>query len=293
MSKTTENKKRRKAKEPKEHHRGDENLGEVMKSNVLAPEINITVPFDLTQRQQLFYRKIMDKHCNIMFCAGPAGTSKTFIAVYAALSLVKNNMKDNIIYVRSAVESSDSKMGFLPGEADDKFQFYTYPLYEKLGELIPPPTIKWLCDNKVISAESTCFMRGRTLKDAVVIIDEPQNMTKKELLLLLTRFGKNTKMILVGDFMQSDIKKNDYLNVYKAFSSNPESRENGFDFFQFTKDDIVRSPIIKHIATVFEDMDIADAEEKEKRKQKFREPKDDIMLLKENKWHNGVMECTL
>ena len=262
MSKTKDNKNRRNKK--KQFHE-DSNFEErnyeikAIENKVvddsLKLDFKITVPFELTQKQIAFNKLLMHKNTNIVFCNGPAGTSKTFGAVYAALQLIKAKLKDNILYIRSAVESSSARMGFLPGEAEDKFAAYTYPLYEKLEELIPPQAVKTLVTNKVITTESTCFIRGRTFKDTVVIIDEPQNLTRKELLLLLTRFGKNTKMVLVGDFTQSDIKGNDYRRVFEEFRYNKGSRENGIEFFEFTKDDILRSPIIKHIAEVFEDLD--------------------------------------
>lgn len=288
MSKTKDNKNRRNKRKQLNEDCFEERSFEMQSienkvvDDSLKLDFKITVPFELTPKQQAFNKLLMHKNTNIVFCNGPAGTSKTFGAVYAALQLVKAKLKDNILYIRSAVESSNARMGFLPGEAEDKFAKYTFPLQEKLDELVSPGTTKMLIANKIINTESTCFLRGRTFKDCVVIIDEPQNEDISSLLTIMTRFGHNCKMIFVGDFMQADIKNSGYKNIVNAFRNNPASDEQGIKFFEFTKDDVMRSPIIKHIVSVFEDVTAKQVLEKRERNNARDYERRETLLL-ENK----------
>lgn len=251
---------------------------EKIAENTLKLDFRLTQKFELSHRQREFVKMLKDETTSITFCKGPAGTSKTYLAIYAALHLIKNRSKENIMYVRSAVESSDRKMGFLPGEEADKFRNYTIPFFEKMNELISENDYSQLINSKVITFESTCFMRGRTFTDTVVIIDEAQNLTRKELLLLLSRIGKNSKLILLGDYTQSDIKKFDYRQVFESFEQDGQSPDFGITFFEFTAEDVVRSPIIKHIVRVFEGIDNKEQASAKQRKEQRTQQQPQVIL---------------
>lgn len=210
-------------------------------------QLSIKKRDNLTEKQKQFLEVAMDKNTKIMFVQGPAGTSKTYMAVYAALQLLNERRMSDIIYIRSAVESSDSKLGFLPGEADEKMAPYLAPLIDKLMELLPTGEIEGLKKDERISSVPVGFLRGLNWNAKVIITDEAQNMTVKELFTLITRTGEFSKVFLLGDPDQSDINgKSGFLKMMSHFDDD-ESRANGIHVFKFTEDDIVRSALVKFI----------------------------------------------
>jgi len=202
---------------------------------------------NLTEKQKQFLEVAMDKNTKIMFVQGPAGTSKTYMAVFAALQLLNERRMSDIIYIRSAVESSDSKLGFLPGEADEKMAPYLAPLVDKLLELLPANEVQELQKDDRITSVPVGFLRGLNWNAKVIITDEAQNMTVKELFTLITRTGEFSKVFILGDPDQSDINgKSGFLKMMSHFEDE-ESRANGIHVFKFTEDDIVRSALVKFI----------------------------------------------
>jgi phosphate starvation-inducible protein PhoH and related proteins len=202
---------------------------------------------DLNDKQKQFLEIAMDKNTKIVFVSGPAGTSKTYMAVYAALQLLNERRMSDIIYIRSAVESSESKLGFLPGEADDKMAPYLAPLIDKLTELLPIQEVESLKKEERISSVPVGFLRGLNWNAKVIITDEAQNMTVKELFTLITRTGEFSKVFILGDPDQSDINgKSGFVKMISHFEDD-ESRANGIHVFKFTEDDIVRSALVKFI----------------------------------------------
>ena len=202
---------------------------------------------DLTENQKKFLEVALDKTTKIMFVSGPAGTSKTYMAVYSALNLLNQRRVSDLIYIRSAVESSDSKLGFLPGEADEKMIPYIQPLMDKLVELIPKGDIDVLTKEERITAISVGFLRGLNWNAKVIIADEVQNMTFKEIFTLITRTGEFSKMFILGDPDQSDINgKSGFLKML-SFFDDEESRANGIHVFKFEENDIVRSGLVQFI----------------------------------------------
>lgn len=202
---------------------------------------------ELTEKQKQFLELASDKNTKIVFVSGPAGTSKTYMAVYNALSLLNQRRVSDLIYIRSAVESADSKIGFLPGEADDKMAPYLQPLLDKLSELLPKSDIDTLQKEDRISAIPIGFLRGLNWNAKVIITDEAQNMTYKELFTLITRTGEFSKVFILGDPDQNDINgKSGFIKMMDQFDDE-ESREQGIHVFKFTDDDIVRSGLVKFI----------------------------------------------
>lgn len=219
------------------------------KKNFECSNIKIKKQYPLTKNHTRFYHLSQLPQTNIVFVDGPAGSAKSYLAVYSALELLKERHADQIIYIRSVVESSSRSIGLLPGELDEKFSPYSMPLMEKLREIVEPAAITSLMSGKYLEAIPVNFVRGLTFHNSVVIIDESQNMTRNELTTILTRFGRNSKYFVCGDIKQCDIRDSGFEGVYKAFDTE-HSEKNNIHCVQFDAYDIVRSPILKHITQV-------------------------------------------
>ena len=209
----------------------------------------------LTESQQLFldfaqsHSNSYDDHEVAKMCIvdGPAGTAKTYIAVLAALNLLRNKEVDDIVYIRSIVESASRHMGALPGELDQKFAPWSMPLIDKLDELLQPGVSNHLLTKEYIKCVPVNFTRGLTFRNSCVIVDEAQNLTSSELTTILTRFGYNSKYIVVGDTNQSDINgKSGFGKIFNAFDTD-ECIDEGIRAFRFGGEDIVRSKILRFI----------------------------------------------
>lgn len=213
---------------------------------------NIKSKFKFSEKHQRFVKTLIDEKTKMVFADGFAGTAKTYLSVYGALSLLESKKVDEIIYLRSVVESATQKIGHLPGELEQKFQPYSLPLIDKLDELVSKTTSDKLVKQGYIKCLPVNFTRGLTFHNSIVIIDEAQNLTRQELVTLLTRFGENSKYVIIGDTNQSDINgKSGFKPIIKAFDSDT-SEVNGIHTFKFHKNEIVRSQILKHIVHVLE-----------------------------------------
>jgi len=202
---------------------------------------------ELTVKQKQFLDLALDKNTKLMFISGPAGTSKTYMSILASLMLLNQKRVSDLLYLRSAVESSDSKLGFLPGEADEKMAPYIQPLLEKLSELTNKASIDYLQKEERIDSIPIGFLRGLNWNARCIVADEAQNMTHKELVTLVTRIGEFSKVFILGDPDQSDINgKSGFLKMMNSFDDN-ESRENGIHTFKFDEEDIVRSALVRFI----------------------------------------------
>lgn len=200
---------------------------------------------EYTEKQKQFIELALDKNTKMIFVSGPAGTSKTYLAVLVALKLLNQKRVSDLLYIRSAVESSDSKIGFLPGEASEKMAPYLQPLLDKLSELTDKATIDWLQKEERVGSVPVSFLRGLNWNAKCIITDEAQNMTYKELVTLVTRIGEFSKVFVLGDPDQSDIGvKSGFTKLMNSFD-NPASKEHGIYHFKFEEDDIVRSELVK------------------------------------------------
>lgn len=204
---------------------------------------------DWSEKQKAFINLALDKTANIVFLSGPAGTSKTALAVYCSLLLLNEKRKSEIIYVRSIVESASHSMGYLPGLAEDKLKPYITPLVDKLEEFLPAGDIaKLFADNRIKPAPVN-YLRGASYNANVVIVDEAQNLDFKELTTVITRIGKFSKFFILGDPMQSDLKHKEvsgFKTMVDIFNtSNAQSQ--GIHCVEFGKEDIMRSEILKFI----------------------------------------------
>ncbi len=188
--------------------------------------------------------------CDLCFATGAAGSGKTFIAICLAVKALKAKQVRRIILSRPAVEAGE-KLGFLPGEMKDKLDPYLQPLYDALGELIPAPKLKDLMDTGVIQIAPLAFMRGRTLSDAIVILDEAQNTTPQQMKMFLTRLGMNSKMVITGDFTQVDLPRGVPSGLRDALDKLEGIRGIGFE--HFGKQDIVRHPLVSAIVERYDE----------------------------------------
>jgi phosphate starvation-inducible PhoH-like protein len=205
----------------------------------------------LTEHQNQFLELAKDKNTKIMFVSGPAGSSKTYLSVLHALKMIDEKRVSDLVYIRSAVESSDSKLGYLPGEADEKMAPYLQPLLDKLIELLPKNEVDVLQKDGRISSVPVGFLRGLNWNAKVIIADEAQNMTWKELFTLITRVGEFSKVFILGDPEQTDINgKSGFVKMVNMFDDE-ESRQNGVHVFKFTEEDIVRSGLVRFIIKKF------------------------------------------
>lgn len=203
--------------------------------------------FDFSEKQKELLNIIFDKKTKVVFLSGPAGTSKTFMAIYSALQLFNMDNKYSLSYIRTIIESADRGMGALPGNIDEKFCPFMMPLQDKLNELTSNEDTQFLIDQKILSAIPINYLRGASLRDQIVIADESQNFSVKELITLITRIGENTKMIICGDTMQSDISGRSGFKYIKDIFNDEDSAKQGIHNFEFDYKDIKRSEILKYI----------------------------------------------
>jgi phosphate starvation-inducible PhoH-like protein len=208
--------------------------------------------FKFTDKQVRFLNIILNPDNSIVFVSGPAGSSKTYMAIYAAIQLMAADREKELLYVRSIAESADKGLGSLPGDIAEKFDPFLMPLYDKLEEIVQPQDVAWLKKQEMISAVPINFLRGASWTDKIVVADECQNFTLKELTTLITRVGEGTKLVMCGDTMQSDIgHRSGFKNMFDLFNDK-ESKDRGVQTFMFNHDDIVRSEILKFLVSKLE-----------------------------------------
>ena len=189
---------------------------------------------------------------DMVFAVGPAGTGKTYLSIALAVKALKEKTAKKIILSRPAVEAGE-KLGFLPGDMKDKIDPYLQPLYDALEDMLPQVKLQDLMAQHVIQIAPLAFMRGRTLSDAVVILDEAQNTTPQQIRMFLTRMGWNTKMIITGDTSQIDLPRPQQSGLVEALRilNNVE----GIGIVELTKKDIVRHKLVTRIVHAYEEYD--------------------------------------
>ncbi|MDE6443606.1 MAG: PhoH family protein [Muribaculaceae bacterium] len=188
-------------------------------------------------------------HNDLTFALGPAGTGKTYIAIALAVAALKNKTCKRIILSRPAVEAGE-KLGFLPGDMKDKIDPYLRPLYDALEDMIPQLKLKEYMENDTIQIAPLAFMRGRTLNDAVIILDEAQNTTKHQMKMFLTRLGVNSRMIITGDATQIDLPRTVQSGLLQALKI--LRGVDGIGIIEYGKKDIVRHPLVQRIVDAYE-----------------------------------------
>ena len=189
---------------------------------------------------------------DLVFAIGPAGTGKTYIAIALALRALRDHRVQRIILSRPAVEAGE-KLGFLPGDYKEKLDPYLQALYDALYDMLPARKLEMLMEERVIQIAPLAYMRGRTLSNAVVILDEAQNATKTQLKMFLTRMGENSKFIVTGDITQIDLPDKEQSGLRHAYQR--LANVDGISFVIFDQRDVVRHPLVKKIIALYDDQD--------------------------------------
>ena len=189
---------------------------------------------------------------DMLFAIGPAGTGKTYTAVALAVRALKNREVRRIILTRPAVEAGEN-LGFLPGDLKEKLYPYLAPLYDALRDMIPKEKLEFYLENKTIEIAPLAFMRGRTLDDAFVILDESQNTTTSQMKMFLTRMGESARFIITGDTSQIDLPKHQKSGLKEAVSYLKKVK--GIGFVYLDGRDVIRHPLVKQIIEAYEQKD--------------------------------------
>lgn len=214
-------------------------------------ELNLK-PLDWTDKQRQIIELGQDKNTRMILIKGPAGCSKTSLAMFIGLSLLKDQKVSDLVLVRSAVESSDSKLGYLPGSVEEKFGVYLTPFLDKLEMFLDGGEVKALHDDKRLMSMPVNFTRGNEWNVRCIIVDEAQNLTVKELITLSTRVGHYSKMIICADPEQVDIpeSKSGFVKLWDRLKT-PEGEANGIFCVEFDESEIMRSGLVKFLVQQF------------------------------------------
>ena len=203
-----------------------------------------------TENQQ----RLIDAYAanDMLFAVGPAGTGKTYLSIALAVKALKEKTAKKIILSRPAVEAGE-KLGFLPGDMKDKIDPYLQPLYDALEDMLPQVKLQEMMEHHIIQIAPLAFMRGRTLSDAVVILDEAQNTTPQQIRMFLTRMGWNTKMIITGDMTQIDLPRSQKSGLVEALEI--LNGIEGIGVVELNRKDIVRHKLVTRIVNAYEKFD--------------------------------------
>jgi len=212
---------------------------------VIATQRKTIVPKTLGQK---LYLQAIQKN-PIVFGIGPAGTGKTYLAMAAAISALLKNQVQRIVLTRPAVEAGEA-LGFLPGDLREKILPYLRPLYDALHDMLDPEDVATLSEKGVIEIAPLAYMRGRTLANAYIILDEAQNTSHEQMMMFLTRLGDDSRMIITGDITQIDLPRHKTSGLVQA----PRVLRNipGIDFHHFAASDVVRHPLVQKIIDAYE-----------------------------------------
>jgi len=202
--------------------------------------------FAKTKGQKEYLKAILGN--DIVFAVGPAGTGKTYQAVASAVASLKNKEVDKIVITRPAVEAGE-RLGFLPGDLKEKIDPYLTPLYDALRFMLPSDKLRLFLESRVIEIAPLAYMRGRTLHNAFMILDEAQNATKMQMKMFLTRLGVTSKAIITGDITQIDLPPSDKSGLIDAI--NVLKNVDGISFVEFGPQDVVRHDLVKKIISAY------------------------------------------
>lgn len=220
-------------------------------SDYLSPMLNsplVRRRVTAKTKTQRDYLNAMDHH-DLVFSLGPAGTGKTYLAVARAVAALGEGLVSRIIITRPAVEAGE-KLGFLPGDLAEKINPYLRPIYDALDDLIPYDQYVKLAERRIIEVAPLAFMRGRTLANAFVILDEAQNCTKEQMKMLLTRLGPGSRAVITGDPTQSDLPEGRPVGLQEAMSILADIE--GIYFCNFSSDDVIRHRLVKKIIEAYD-----------------------------------------
>lgn len=231
------------------------NLGNSQVSNNNYSEMQINSAKGIISARSAGQGKLLSAFTNndIIFAIGPAGTGKTYLAVAKAVQYLKSDRVRKIILTRPAVEAGES-LGFLPGDFKEKIDPYLKPLYDALEDMMPIESLKKFLDQQIIEILPLAFMRGRTLNNAFVILDEAQNATFTQMKMFLTRLGRNSKAVITGDITQIDLPQRRQSGLINSL--NVLQNIKGIRFVHMQKEDVVRHALVKEIIDAYDRFDL-------------------------------------
>ncbi len=231
----------------KSYAKGDVSILEELfqKPTVIKIRDRTIVPRTINQKR---YLKFIEKH-DIVFGIGPAGTGKTYLAVAAAIHALLTKQVNKIIISRPAVEAGEA-LGFLPGDLREKIEPYLRPIYDAMGEFIGTEDTLRMMDKGIIEIAPLAYMRGRTLSNAFIMLDEAQNTTSEQMMMFLTRLGENSRMIITGDITQVDLPRSKVSGLKQAVQV--LGRVEGIKLFYFENTDVVRHSLVSKIIQAYE-----------------------------------------
>ena len=216
---------------------------------------------------QVDYLKAIQEN-DIVFSIGPAGTGKTYLAVAMAVAALREKQVSRILLARPAVEAGES-LGFLPGALEDKVDPYLRPLYDSLQDLMEPERLRRLQDMKIVEVVPLAYMRGRTLNDAFIILDEAQNTTPQQMKMFLTRLGRQSKAVVTGDITQTDLPDDQPSGLIEVQKILPHI--DGLGFIYLTEQDVVRNPLVQEIIKAYDQYQQAEQNQSSSAKRKTEE----------------------
>jgi phosphate starvation-inducible PhoH-like protein len=220
----------------------------------LLKETMVVVPNGLAKtfprsHNQALYLQAIERH-DLVFGIGPAGTGKTYLAVALALKAVLGRSRRKLILTRPVVEAGEN-LGFLPGDLEQKISPYLRPLYDAMESLVPMETIRRMEENRILEIAPLAYMRGRTLSDCFIILDEAQNTTREQMKMFLTRIGEGSKAVVTGDITQIDLPRQQNSGLLNVIPVLERIREIAFIFLG--EEDVVRHPLVRKIVRAYQD----------------------------------------
>jgi phosphate starvation-inducible PhoH-like protein len=220
----------------------------------LLKDTMVVVPNGLAKtfprsHNQAVYLRAIEQH-DLVFGIGPAGTGKTYLAVAVALKAVLSRSRRKLILTRPVVEAGEN-LGFLPGDLEQKISPYLRPLYDAMESLVPVETIRRMEENRTLEIAPLAYMRGRTLSDCFIILDEAQNTTKEQMKMFLTRIGEGSKVVVTGDITQIDLPRRQNSGLLNVIRVLERIREIAFVFLG--EEDVVRHPLVRKIVRAYQD----------------------------------------
>ncbi len=222
----------------------------ILQRDKIKDSLSIIERDDFTDQQKNFIDLVLDKETQVVFVKGKAGSAKTYLAIYCALHLLNSKRVSDLMYFRTVIESGKS-LGALPGELEEKFNPFMEPLEDKLDELLPKTDVQRLIKEERIIARPINYLRGASFNAKCLVVDEAQNFTYKELTTVITRLGRFSKMLILGDPAQSDIGKNSGFSRFYEIFDTGQHKQSGIHTFEFTGQ--FRNPLLELICKTIED----------------------------------------
>ena len=226
-------------------HREDKSI-HIEQRDKIKDGVFIRKPFEFTEKQKQFISLALDKNTKIMICNAPPGVGKTMLSIYCCLQMLNSKSLSQILYLRNPIESSSKGIGFIPGLKIDKMQAFGEPAFDQLKIFLNNSDLQKIQKEERVLVETVGFLQGRTYNSTGMIMDEAEDLSLKELRMVMGRMGMFSKLFLIGDERQTNVKNSGFKNVFNLFNDE-ESKSNGIVTFEFTKADCMRSGLLKYI----------------------------------------------